>query len=536
MRAVHFVRSRQEVRELAYWLALVAYDLRDRSLNNRIYLLYIIAFFAVWIFITLTFFASGGALLLRLLDPLDPLHAAVLIELVFLSAWCVHGFWQAARRSPVVFSEADEALICQMPVERRGVVLRWLLMPWLKSAVPFWLLAILLSFSVAENSIPGVMDTGRLLEYAGYGLRAWLAVLPLHLAFFALQWAVGVWRLRKDAVRRWLVWLVAPASLLLFAFLLAVSWSHSGLPALWAGFGKALLYPLRAGFAAGQFGGPLLAGWLTALAALAAMTALSAGFNLSRAAQETRVFEQIQSAYKYGFGSYAEQLRIQQRLVGRRRPSNLPAAAGAGILLWKDVLQSQRTLRLGGLFLWARVMLIMFVFPLLPDPGSRTLAVGFWAAQVAQAAVLRLRGDLAHWTLFGQLPIVRRKLLLAELGLPYLLVLLVSLGGLISGSLLFRKPLEGLLLLSVGMAASAAGMAAFDVIRRARSDLLMAGSAPDLSAAGVLLSLAAAGLPWLVYILAPGLLGLVLAFLLSLGLGALAFHLAVRALGRIAAD
>ncbi len=534
MRSVHFVRSRQEERELAYWLALAAYDLRDRSFNNRIYLLYLFLFFGVWIFVTLTFFAGGGALLLRLLDPLDPLRAAVLLELICLGAWGVHGFWQASRRSPVTFSEADEVLICQMPVRRQNVVLRWLLMPWLKSAVPFWLLAVTLGFSVAETAMPGVMSGSRLLEYAGYGLRVWLVVFPLHLALFALQWAVGTWRLQKDAGRRWLVWLVTPASLLCFTFLLTTMWSGAGLPALCAGIGKGLLYPLQAGFAPGPFGGPLLAGWLAALAALAGMTAISGAFSLSRAAQETRVFEQIQTAHKYGFGSYAEQLRIQQDLVGRRRSSGLPAPTGAGILVWKDILQSQRTLRLGALFLWARIFLFMFVFALLPDPGSRTLALGFWVVQVAQVAVMRLRVDLAHWTLFGQLPIPRRKLLLAELSLPYLLALLVSMGGLISGALLFRKPFEGLLLLAAGMAASAAGMAAFDLTRRARSDLLMAGSAPELSAAETILALVASGLPWLVYSLAPGPFGLAVAALISLGMGAMAFHLAVRALGKIA--
>ena len=39
MRAIHWLRSRQESRKLAYWLSLVAYDRGDRSLSNRIYLL-----------------------------------------------------------------------------------------------------------------------------------------------------------------------------------------------------------------------------------------------------------------------------------------------------------------------------------------------------------------------------------------------------------------------------------------------------------------------------------------------------------------
>ena len=40
MQATHWIRSRQEESELAYWLSIVAYDRRDRSFNNRIYFLY----------------------------------------------------------------------------------------------------------------------------------------------------------------------------------------------------------------------------------------------------------------------------------------------------------------------------------------------------------------------------------------------------------------------------------------------------------------------------------------------------------------
>ncbi len=61
MQAVHWLRSRQEERELIYWLSIASYDVRDRSVNNRIYLLYLIVFFSIWIFMTLTLFASAGA-------------------------------------------------------------------------------------------------------------------------------------------------------------------------------------------------------------------------------------------------------------------------------------------------------------------------------------------------------------------------------------------------------------------------------------------------------------------------------------------
>ena len=37
--ALGWLRCRQEVTELRYWLSLFSYDSRDRSLTNRLYLI-----------------------------------------------------------------------------------------------------------------------------------------------------------------------------------------------------------------------------------------------------------------------------------------------------------------------------------------------------------------------------------------------------------------------------------------------------------------------------------------------------------------
>src|SRR5512140_1419204 len=220
MRAVHWLRTRQEDRELAYWLAIVAYEQRDRSFINRIYLLYLIIFFGAWVFVVLTFFASVGAFVLRWLNPVDPIQSVLFLEVLLLGVWSVFAFWQSLRRSPVVFSEQDEVLICHTPVNRRYVTLRWILMPWLTSGIVFWLAAIVLGFSVAEITMPGAMSAGRIFEYAGYGLRSLAVIVPIHLGLFALQWVAGILRLQKDVERRWLAWLVIPGTIAFFSFLL----------------------------------------------------------------------------------------------------------------------------------------------------------------------------------------------------------------------------------------------------------------------------------------------------------------------------
>lgn len=527
MRAVHWLRTRQEERELSYWLSFVAYEQHDRSLNNRIYLLYLILFFSVWLFAMLTFLASGGSLFLRLLNPVDPIRAALFLEILLLGIWSIFVFWQSLKRSPVVFSEQDEVLLCQTPVERRNVTLRWILMPWLKSALPFWLAAIILGFSVAETTMPGVMGADRLLEYAGYGLRAWLVLIPIHMAIFSLQWGIGIVRLQKDYERRWLAWLVIPAMIIFFSLVLIFTFNTnpSSLPH-WGNVVKVVTYPLQVGFLPGNISLSLLSSGLFALVALGIMVWSSGSFSLSRAAQETREVDVLEMAHRYGFSSYAKQLQDQRRLGVKHAPSGLPTFAGAGILIWKDALQSQRSFHLPSLFIWFRIFLLMLGFCFLPDWGSRALVIGYWVIQIGQVSVIRIRSDLSRWSLVRQLPISYKKFLLLDLVPAYLLSVLISLAGLVVGSAILNTSIYALAIVLPGITASVAGMASFDVIRRSRSNLLIAGSAPEVGAGGILLGLITAAVPLLIGIFASGIIGLVLSTLASLGMGVLAFNLA----------
>lgn len=537
MRAVHWLRSRQEENELAYWLAIVAYDRRDRSLNNRIYLLYLILFFSIWIFVVLTFFASAGSIILRFLNPVNPVRAALFLEILLLGVWSVIAFWLSLRRSPIVFSEQDEVLVCQTPVSRRCLTLRWIFMPWVKNAILFWLGAIVLGFSVAETTMPGAMAANRILEYAGYGLRAWGMVIPIHLALFALQWALGIVRLQKDQERPWLPWLVMPTAILFFLFLLASTFNPN--PAQLTPFTRivsVITYPLQAGFGLGNIPISILIGGLSALAALGIMVWSSGTLSLSRAAQETREVELLATALRYGFTSYARQLQDQRLLGVNRAPSRLPVVAGAGSLIWKDVLQSQRSFRLSSFSTWFGIFLPMLGFAFLPDLGSRALVIGFWVIQLGQAVVTRIRGDLSLWPLSRQLPISPKKFLLFDLIPALLLSLLVSEAGLVMGSAIFKVPVSDLVILLPGIAASVAGMAAFDMIRRAHGYLLIAGSVPEVSAGGIILGLLVAAVPWLIAQFIPAIIGLILSTLSSLGLAVLAFSLASRSYQNIDAS
>ncbi len=528
MRAVHWLRTQQEAHELRYWLSYLAYDYRDRSFSNRIYLLYLILFFSVWIFVTLTLFASGGSAFLRVLNPADPARAATLLEVFLLAIWSIYTFWESTKRSPLVFSEEDAALICQMPVSRPHVTMRWFLMPWLESAIPFWLIAITLGFSIAEITMPGAMNASRIFEYAGYGLRAWFAAIPIHLALFSMRWVMGVYRLQKDIERPWLTWLAIPVWVIFFSLLLiplAVS-----APALipWNDIAKWVLYPIQAGFGKGELLISLLASLLFAFAVLGMIYRVSRTLSLSRAAQETREVEEIHSASRYGFTTYAEQLKAQHRLEGERKPFNLPAPPGAGILIWKDILQSQRSFRLSTLFVWFAMFGVMLTFSYLPDLSSRAFAIAIWVIQIGQVSVIRIRSDLACWWLIRQLPISYKKFLLFELSPVFLLSVIMSLTGLILGAVLFKLPVDGLVILVPGIVAGVVGMANYQVFKRSRCDLLIIGSVPALRAEGVFYGLILAIVPFLIQSLISGYIGFVSSILLSLVFGMAAFDLVVR--------
>jgi hypothetical protein len=404
-------------------------------------------------------------------------------------------------------------------------------MPWLKNAAAFWLLAAVLGFAIAEVTMPGLMGAGRLAEYAGFGLRAWLAVLPVHLGLFALIWLVGVLRLQQDRESRILGWVVLPAVFGLFALLLGVMLGLP-LPAPWTPIAGALTAPLASGVSGGW---ALHAGWLFALAAFTGLAAVSGRFSMARAAQETRDIEAVSTALRYGFTSYAEKLQTQSRLGVRRAPTQLPAVPGAWILLWKDVLQSQRTFRLMALLPWLSMFTAMLFLPLMPDMSSRAFVLVVWLIQIGRSAVVRLRSDLALWPLVRQLPISHGKFVLLEVGPALLLSLVASFAGLALGGAIFFPARLSLVLLIPGLAAIAAGMAALDVIRRSHTDLLLAGSVPELGAGGVFLAVLVAAVPLAIQLFVPAWFGMLLSALAGAAIGIFALFLAAYAYRRIEA-
>lgn len=533
MKAIHWIRSRQEERELAYWLSLVSFDHHDRSINNRIYLLYLVLFFSVWIFVTLTFFASGGSVILRLLNPDNPISAAVAIEIVIVGIWNTISLRQSLKRSPVVFSEQDATLICQMPVNPRRVILRWIFMPWVKSVVPLSLLASLLGFSLAEIVFPGA-GVNRLPEYAWYGFRALLAVIPIHSGLFVLQWLAGILVMQKSHDRHYLTWFFVSISIfiILFSFNLAqnlvqavqFSWNN---PAI------LLLYPFLSGFGQGNTWVALSISIFMAGILLGILYLASGKFNLGQAAEETSSFHTMSSARQYGFNALSQQLRKKQKLGMTRSPSRLPALEGEKALIWKDLLQSQRSFELLSLSNWVAILGLMISIAILPDLSSRAFLFTIWVITVGKVSVLRLRSDLSCWAFVRQIPFSHKEFLKYDLLSSFVLAGFLSIVGLFIGSVISGNPFEILAFMIPGIIASVAGMSAADVIRRSRGDLLIDGLVADIGAGGIISGLLLAGLPYTIYALLQGLFWFSFALLLSILFGVGAFFIATKTYQKI---
>lgn len=527
MNAVHWLRARLEERELVYWLSILFYDKEDHSFSNRVYLCYLFLFFGIWLFAMLTFLAQGGAAVLGIIDGNDPVRAATFLEILILGLWSLLASWQAMKRSPIVFSEQDATLICQMPVNHRQVVMRWFFLPWLKSAIPFWLLTIVIGFSVAETAMAGSLGANSFSAYVTYGLRAWITIIPVQLALFSLQWVLGILRLRKDIAFRWLKWLVMATITFALVVFLATVGNQFFDPLIRPGLNFAL--PIQAGFERGSLALPLGISWLFAIISLGILFWVSDLISLARAAQETQVEEFLNQASRFGLTSYVDELKTQRRLGVSHKPSHLPKFVGGGwMLIWKDLIQSKRSWNSSSFFDWFTTFGIVAGFPLIPDVGSRIFAMAFWSIRLGITSVKRLRSDLSCWQIIRQLPISHSRFLFLELSPAFFLSIIISSVGFLLSALVMKSIELGFVLLIPGITAGVIGIVAFDVIRRARSDYLLNGIAPDISVGGYVLGLLTATVPIILYTVLPGVSRLIFPCLVSLTFGYFAFKIAVR--------
>ena len=515
------VRSRQIAQKLSFWLTLIGYDPRDTSLSHRIYLVYASIFMSLWGFAMLSLAAGAAANVLTMPGIVSASQAAAQISLLILVIWSLYQLWQVSRRSPFVFSEEDAYLICQTPVRRSFVAISWFLGDWFTQAWPFWALGVTFGFAMVEVQLGGKVVFADLFRYIAAGLRALSVYFPLHLGLLALLWALGALRLRGNREWRWLPRLV------LIGILLAIGglvWGieNPELSGLVAPIGQAIFwplnYPLRAAFSIHPWINGMVVVLGVAIVGLVALAIAGEDLNLSRAAQESTQREKLQSAQRYGMVDLVLEIKQRDRLGIGRSPARLSARPGLWVLSWKDILQSRHEIGFAEIWNWLVLLGISSGLLLAPDFGSRLFLLAFWIFALAQRTTSRLRADLANWWMLRSLPFPAERLLLTELAIPWVLAvgigwLAIFLGG--SGLGIFRLTAVALIP-PVCMILSL--VAAYDILRQSRTEMLLNGNVPGISALTVLggavcLLIPAGPILWLSQL---RLLGVSLAFVVSL--------------------
>ncbi len=484
MKAAWMVRSRQIAAKLSFWLMLIGYNPRDKSVSHRIYLIYAAVFMSLWSFAMLSLAAGATASLLTMAGYGSAAQAAAEISMLLWVVWGIFQLWDVSRRSPFVFSEEDAYLICQTPLRRSIVTLQWFVGDWLIQALPVWAISVIFGFAVVESQLAGAVEITDLVRYLIAGLRALSLILPLHLGSLALLWALGAARLQGAREWRWLPW-AAPLGTMLAMVGLVGMIRAPQIAQLFVRVGHALFWPiyfaLQAAFSISPWPNGAIMAMGIAIAGLVVLVFASKKLNLSRAAQESTQREKLQTAQRYGMTGLIREIKRRDRLGIGRDPTRLPASPGSPVLLWKDSLQSWYELDLGGIWSWVFFLATSLGLLLAPDIGAQILIFFAWLLSLGNRATSRLSTDLSNWWLLRSLPFPANHLLFMEVVMPWCLMVLcgwlaVGMGGARLGE--FRLTVSVLIppaYLSIGL------VAVYDLLRNSNASMLLNGNVPGIS-------------------------------------------------------
>ena len=498
MHLIWTLYSRRIFSRLAYWLSALGYNVRDRSLNNRIYLVYFIIFWAVWVGAVFAMLAStlAGGLVQA---THSPLHVVPLFAMLLLAGWSFLQLWRVTHRSPFVFSEEDAYLLCQSPVSRRQVGFVVYLQGWLGSLTPFLAGAVILAFTQVEIQLLLAEETFVLGKYLLGSVRAVSIIIPLQAGLSALLWGIGAYRLHPRR-RTWLGW-IALLGLILSA--VAIGLRHC-LPLTYA----ILSFPLRLVVDAAL--GAVAASWITGFSfsvlllilGLLCLYLTTPRMSLAQAARETSLRALIRSARDYGNNEFADALVLRRRLGVGRSPSGLLESVGAGVLFEKDQVQTRRSLTVGYLFNLLWVFSLSFGMFTSPTWQVQLILGGVWSLAVGSLLNCRLRSDLACWWILRSLPLKPTTLLRTEMRLPWTLV--VWLGWVCAYASPAQLGIKILAMVMIPFLASSAGYAvASDILRRCQARTIMSPgiseeNIPSMDIKGALLAIASVVIPYAV--------------------------------------
>ena len=456
---------------MAYWFQTLGFNLRDRSLTNLLYFVYFCAFWLTWIVAVFALLGSWLVEAFEFFPGISPSTFATLMGAFVLAAWGLFEFWRVAGRSPFVFSEPDAYLLCQTPAKRRSVGMAWFLMDWFGTALPFAAGVILLSFALEDVALSDTASFQMLPTYFASSLRALVISLPLQMGMQAGLYGLGALRLRRDRPPGQLSWLrliILPLCLGLLAALFFPNWREIVL--------TPLTFPLQAAF--GEVVSPT-AFWIRAGQSLLILALGMAGLlicadrmHLGRAAQETRLESVIRQARSVMNYELVEILQNQSKMGVTHPTSRLPARNGVWMLIWKDLVQSWRSLRASQVVRWIFVFFLSLGIFLSSGWVVQLIIGVVWAVSLGSLTTNRLRNELARWWLLRSLPF-RTPILILALLIPAcgLGILLSWLALALSGPSLPFSWLAAAL--SPFLVACAALSSTHDIIDHAKARVLM---------------------------------------------------------------
>jgi len=315
-------------------------------------------------------------------------------------------------------------------------------------------------------------------------------MIPIHLGFTSIDYALGAIRLRGDQENR-LVRFIPAVLVLILLSLLAVYPS---------GF-QVYLWPVWFPVSAALGEVSWLEGWflaaLWALSGLLILYGCSSRLNLSRAAQESHTRWIYQQVSWLGDARLARQMRRREKLGSGHLPSRSPGRPGAWSLIWKDWVTTDRAPNFWYLSAWLGIFLASLGLMLPLGSGVHLNAFIIWSVLISQRGIEQLRADLGLWMITHQLPIRTADLILLEVAQPLIGAIFVTWLAWGFSAWLGSAP-DPTVFLFIPVASLCIVLSAvFDVLRRCHSTDLLDGNAADLGAGGVLLGLILAAIPLL---------------------------------------
>jgi hypothetical protein len=497
LRAAWYLKWRVLFNQTEFWLVLFGYDMKKRSFDGWGYLIYVIIFFIIWIFMVLLLLANIGGQLLLALPFASQQEAAAAAGLIGFLAFFLLELYQASRRSPFVFSEADSYILCLTPLNRRSVVMLWFTIAWLGRAMILWPGGIVLGYALYEAQTAVEFAFSDLPYYILSGMRMLAVIIPLHLAVQSLAWAAGAWRLQGKRDLPTLKW-SAPLLLILFAgsFILT---AQTGIAAF-TSWTWPLHFPIQAGLGDAPFLVGIFAAIILAFAGLSLLAAAAPTISLARASQETRSRESLHLAMLTGDASYSQELKQRERLGASRKPARLPARSGPASLLWRNTIQAQRTVSIGKLVNWLVIFGLGLGVLMTQDWGGRAFIASFWVAAASQQAAESIKKDLKKWWLLRQLPVSSYQTLIMNLLPPGVGITLAAYSAYFTARLLDPgiTPVIGWLILPASIGVTL--IAAIGILEYCQTEQLISGIVPSLRLPyvlfGSLMLAAMAGAAW----------------------------------------